>query len=614
MNKIILQKEILESEKLLLNLSEKVFGIENLDSMADWIIKLLELDSDLHRYLHFPSQKKIKKALSTLIKNDSDLTQPLLYLLSNRIGAYIATIDDIYNHPFRSAILDRLSSNFESLFKLLNKYRDNYEHIKTVSLIADALIGHRLNIYKSSLKETDLRVVLRTLYEDTDRSNKKVINTILNFVFSQLQHELKKNGYIQPPRHCWWAVNTIFSEAEDQWLRNNKTELNKILKHLLSTSEIAFSPRTDIDYTNIVPEIDSAYNEKTWIAINAIRLLKNDISPYIPEKTIKLLKSKVAADINIIIKSQPKDSIKFLQSKLIVLYEALNFYNIEETMKIISKEEISLNNARIGNYFYDESVTAIYNSIASSLNSFISKPSLLKKPTLSSMLLSGSPGQGKSELAIQISNDIESISQKYNKSFVQLYYTIGTQIKTDEDLFKSFKEINSSASNENTVKLVIFDEFDKASFDFYTPFLPFLERPVSPNFPIIIFIFAQSSYPTYDLFLNSSKMIANTAMRDFLTRLQLGHIDIPDIKFSPEQKILSVIGMAKSRKIPFHRISKKLLGYFALNEKVKNLRELFSDFTKNAEIYDNDLVIKLDKEQDFTKIYPHINGWINIKN
>ena len=191
----------------------------------------------------------------------------------------------------RGAILKPLLSNFEPLIKLVSKYNYNFEHSKTIPLVHNALEGHRLHIFKSSSKESDLRVALRAFYEDKNRDDKSAVIAILNFVFDQLKKEVKQSGYISQPRHAWWAVLTILSEADSSWLNKNKSFINKIIKHLISVIE--YSPRVDRDFTSIVPELDSVFNEKTWVTINAIRLYKKNISKYISRNTMQMLKAKI---------------------------------------------------------------------------------------------------------------------------------------------------------------------------------------------------------------------------------------------------------------------------------------------------------------------------------
>lgn len=615
MNKATLQKEILETEKIILTLSEKAFAIKDIDSMGDWIIWILKREPELSRYLHFPSQKKIKGALINLLEVNSHLTHPIVYLLSNRIAAYIATIEDLYNHPLRGSVLSPMLTNFEPLIKLIKKYKDNYEHPKTIQLICDALKGHRLHIYKSSPNEPDLRVALRAFYEDKNRDNFEAITTILDFVFQQLSEEKTNHGFISQPRHAWWALQTIVKEADSSWLNKNKTDLNNILKHLLSASVIEYSPRTDMDFTSRVPELDSPYNEKTWTTINAIRILKNNAALYLPAKTIELLKAKIESNIHILVNDKPEDSLKHLQSKLILLYDALGYYNVLEAVEMASQKVFNLKNRTVGKYLYADEVITSYKSISNSIQTFIKNPSKLKKPTLSSMLISGSPGQGKSELASQLVDEFEKIARLNNKDFIHDYFTIGTQIRTQEELLEKFQEL-CSVEKADTIRVVVFDEFDKATFDLYAPFLPFLEKPVNANAPLTFWIFAQSSFPNFALFNSYSQTLSNKAMRDFITRLQLGFIDLPELKVSPQQKAFSAIGIAKGGSQVIKKISRSCFLYFATNEKLQNIRDLMSDFTRHAEISNCDVVISQEledslKESDFN--FKNIDGFIKLE-
>src|SRR5262245_14858546 len=150
MEKLAIQKEITIVEFKLLDISKKIFEIKGIDSMNDWIVKVLKTEPDIAEYFHLPIQQKVKSPLLQLLEIPSLLTHPLVNLLSKRIGAFIATIGDLYNHALRGAALDPLLNNFESLIKHVKKYNDNYEHSKTIKLISDALKANRLHIYKSS--------------------------------------------------------------------------------------------------------------------------------------------------------------------------------------------------------------------------------------------------------------------------------------------------------------------------------------------------------------------------------------------------------------------------------------------------------------------------------
>ncbi|GAA4337820.1 hypothetical protein GCM10023149_47480 [Mucilaginibacter gynuensis] len=606
-----LQKEILESENLLLDLSKQAFTIKKVDSMADWIVNVLNEDGTLPTYLHFPTERKLRTAIVTLIKNVSGLTNPLVHLLSNRIGVYLGTVDDVFLHPLRSAVLDNIVHNFTPLNKLLHKHKNNFKHVKTLLIIANALKENNLDIYKSHLKDTDLRVVLRALFQDKNRDDNDAVHAVLEYSFSELQKEMKKNGYIQPHRHCWWAIYTIFREANQNWLQDHKLQLENVLEYLISLPDSNLYPRLDVDYGNVVPEINSLFNEKAWITINIIRILKSDLTAIISVKTIALLKKKAESDIDVLLKMHHDDSIKFLLSKLILLYESLSYYNIQETLKFVGQDSIAVDKFKVGSYYYDESVLKDFISIKAKVKSLLDKPTLYKKPTLGSILLSGSAGQGKSELAIQVAKDLGDLALQNDKQFIKHYFTIGTDITSTETLFEAFSLIDEN-DNADNLKLIVFDEFDKATFDFYTPFLPYLEKSIATGSSIKIYIFAQSSYPKANMLNDYANSLANKAMRDFLTRLQMGSIDLPDIKFSPVQKMFSVIGMAKARNLDVNEISRKLLAYFALNDDLKNMRQLFANFTDKAEIIQDGLQIKPEHQRILDNLYPNLNGAIKL--
>lgn len=610
MQKRNIQTEILNTEKKLLDISEKVFAINDIDTMNDWIVKVLNEKNDLAKNFHLPTNPQIKKALLTLIQNSSLLTHPIVNLLSKRISAFIATIGDLYNHPLRGAKLKPFLSNFEPLIKQVKKYNDNFEHSKSIKLISDALKANRLHIYKSSPKEPDLRVALRAFYEDKTRNQSEAIKSILDFVLSQLIKHEKQSGFISQPRHSWWAVLTLFAEADETWLTKNKPQLNKIIRHLIN--EVEYSPRADTDFASIVPELDSIYNEKTWVTINAIRLFKHEIENYLQPSLVKLLKSKIEQDFVILINEKEDESIKHLQSKLILLYDMLGYLNKIDAIKLSNEKTITLTKNRIGKFLYDDEVITQYKAVFPSIESIIKNRTIWKKHTLSSLLISGSPGQGKSEFASQLTDQIEKLANENKMSFVKHNKIIGTNINSSEELKLCLKEFSEQKGGENQVQVVVFDEFDKADFEFYTPFLPYLETTPTEEQPLTFWIFAQSTFPTFEIFKSYADTLTKKAMKDFSTRLKLGTIDLSELKISPQQKILTAIGYGVNTYPAIREISKQCFLYFATNETLQSSRDLTGVFAKETQVKAEKLMLA-DSVLNNGKKVDSKENWIKLK-
>lgn len=613
MSKKAIKDEIDLTEATIFRLSQRVRSMSEIDSMSDWIATVLQAETDLAKYLHLPSDKKTRNALLVIIRSNSQLSHPVINLLANRIGAYIATLTDLYNLPMRGKKLDPLLDNFQPLIDLLAKYRSNHEHAKTISSISDALKRQRLHIFKSGPREPDLRVALRAFYEDKNRENRAAVLNILEFIALQLRSEVRQSGYIAQPRHLWWAILTLVAEGRRAWLIARKMELNRVVKHALH--QLEYLPKIDADFTSIAPELDSTYNEKTWTTINAIRILKKDIAQYVSAKTAKLLREKIDSNIAAILELTPEHSLKHLQSKLIFLYEALSYYSFVESLEMANQKTLNLSGKNIGILLYADEVLEQYQAIISSIISFVNDPAKLKKPTLGAMLLSGAAGQGKSELVKQVLAEVGALAKSSGREFIMELFTIGTEISTAQSLAATLEALEV-VNNPNAIRVVVFDEFDKASFDFYTPFLPFLETAAGPNAPVTFWMFAQSSFSNFSLLNSYSQTLPNKAMRDFITRLQLGHIDLPELKASSQQRILTTIGLARSAEPLLKRISKHCLLYFAANDSLLNNRDLMKEFSRNAEVIDNDLLLSrafVRKLKSSDTRFTVADRWINLE-
>ena len=129
----------------------------------------------------------------------------------------------------------------------------------------------------------------------------------------------------------------------------------------------------------------------------------------------------------------------------------------------------------------------------------------------------------------------------------------------------------------------VFDEIDKADFNFCNPFLSLLESPVlngrsTPKF----WVFTQSQFSKFEDYREYANGLEKKSLRDFLTRLQWGVVEIPDLRFSPEQRLMSAIGIALRQFDKAKSISKGWAAYFMANYKIENNRVLIKDVKEKS--------------------------------
>ncbi|RZK20101.1 MAG: hypothetical protein EOO43_11330 [Flavobacterium sp.] len=347
------------------------------------------------------------------------------------------------------------------------------------------------------------------------------------------------------------------------------------------------------DPTNLVPELNSIYYENIWVTIDLIRIYKADIRKYVPESSVQKLSNKIELNLKTLLYQDTDESIRSIQCKLLVLYEALSHYSHIEILGLCSLTEIDLKNRYIGKLIYADDVLSSYNATKTSITNFIQSPDQWKKRPLTSLLVSSSPGQGKSELAKQIGNEIEQFAKTIGKGYEYKYNAIGSNISEESDLKKVLHELESTPSSDN-IRVIIFDEVDKANFDFFAPFLSYLESPLPATYPLTFYFFCQSKFSTFASLSNYAHTLENKSLRDFLTRMQLGHVDIPDLKFSPQQKVYTALGYAFSQFSELAYVSRDCLYMLAISDSQNN-RDVIGKFSKEVQLIENEkLALKKD--------------------
>lgn len=584
MEKQTILQEIFLIEKKLSEVSLKVKQAEVFASIDLWIEHVLKSDLQLANHFAIPTAERIRKALLTLITTNSPLTMPILNLLSTRIASYIAIIDDLKPHPMIGPAASSILDDFLPLVSLVHKYDIHFEQNKSIQLIRQALESNRLHIYQSYSKEPHLRIVLKTLQLDKSRDDKESVQYLLNFLFDQLKQNILQKGFILQPRHGWWALLDLMEESDPEWLLQNHDDLNEILQSFLRATE--YVPTTDP--TSVVPEMNSTYNEEIWVTINMMRFYKTSIDKFVPAETMALLRTRIESNLRDLVGKRNDDSIRSNLCKLLVSYEALDYLNYVEIVNICNQEQLDLSDRFIGKYLYNNDILDQFRPIKSSIHSLIEKRENWTKHLLSSLLISGPAGSGKSELMKQIIAEIKKVSEANGKEFHQQLFTIGTEIRTADELKETLKSIQT-AVGDSKVRVVAFDEFDKAEFNFPLSFLEVLAAETKIDEPVTFWMFGQSSYPTFDILSSYANSLSDKALRDFLTRIGLGKMNMGELKVSPQQKILTALGYAMIKFKNLESVSKSFLSYFASNEKLQNNRELIADFERCASYKDKKL-------------------------
>lgn len=276
-----------------------------------------------------------------------------------------------------------------------------------------------------------------------------------------------------------------------------------------------------------------------------------------------------------------------------------------------NQSELNITNNYIGKYLFNDEIVEKIRVINNTIKNFAKDKEKWTKRIMTTMIINGSAGQGKTELIDQIIFAIKTISVKEKFKFEVEKYSTGKDFNTTEDVAGILKKLEMSRENSKKIRVIVFDEFDKATFDFYSPFLPFLAADTVKNEPLTVWIFAQSSFATFNMFKYHANSLENKGPKDFLTRMQLGVIDIPELRTTALQKIYTILGYTLNKNPNVNEISKKCLFYFAKNEALNNNRDLLKVFTETSEILNNK--IALSESIDFSFNFKVKNNSTSIK-
>jgi hypothetical protein len=578
MHRADLLAEVRRLEDELLRASERIREVGTNDSLAGWLIKVLKSDDELARQFALPTEPKVTKALLVLLETDSAIQTPLITLLAQRVSAFVATIRDIAKHPLSSSRVSAIAENTREFVELLNRYEVNYDRRKTIPLVAESLKEHRSHIYKSSPRESDLRVALRAFYEDKEREEVEGVDFLLDFVMSELLEEVRHPGHLPQPRHAWWAVQTLLQEGRTEWLNTQRSSLNKVVAHLLS--QVEYRPSRELDYTSFVPELHSRDNEDLWAAINGCKILSGDRAWILNQANSSQIVKKLWHCVSGVLSgNQGYSNLKLVQSRLILLYEALIYLDLQATLRLATARTLDLGIARIGIRYYDPAVIDRFRELEGRMAGLLEEPSRWVRGTLSSAIISGAPGQGKSELATQLIAEFGDLATAHGFEFDALQLAIGKEVRDEDDLAAAL----SWEGKEGTIYCRMLDEVDKAQFDVYAQFLSLLETETDKR---TIWLFAQSAQPTFEQLRQDAEREGPRSLRDFLTRMQLGHVDVPSLAYSAVQKIYSALGMSKAINPGLAEVQRELLLELVRRTDVETNRDLMRIVAAECEVED----------------------------
>lgn len=608
MDKTAILQEISAIESKLLEVSQRVKHAERFDSIDSWIQYILEDDHELARHFVIPTSPRIRQPLLDLITINSPLNKPIVKLLSTRIASYVAVIDDLKVHPMIGPVVNIITDNFQPLVKLVRNYDIYFEQKKTIKLIHQALEANRLHVYESFPKEPSIRIVLKTLQLDTSRDDGESVQALLGFLFEQLKWNLRQPGSISQPRHAWWALLDLLEESEPEWLTEHRDILNETLTGFLAATE--YQPREQ-EPTSVVPEMNSIYNEKVWVTVNMLRVYRANIHGLFPPATIGNLVSKIELNMRELIYEQYDDSIRSNQCRLLVLYEAIAYLNYVDAQRLCNEEEVDLRGRYVGQYLYNDDVVSRFRDVKATINNLIADRRNWTRHILSSLLVSGPPASGKSELMRQIVAEIRQTAEANRKDFHEEFFTVGKRISAPEDL-KAVLEARPLPSGSEGVRVLAFDEFDKADFKFTAPFLEVLAAETKPDEPVTFWIFGQSSYPTFGIFESYASSLEDRTLRDFLTRFKLGKIDLAELRVSPQQRILTALGYALRKCPQLESVSRDCIRYFAVNEELLDNRTLIAGFDRSTSLKDNRLSLAAGVKFQGQRSEAGKDGWVRI--
>lgn len=557
------------AEKVIHEVADQLRLMPESGAIGSWLISAIERSASLSRRFGMSASPESKEALLQLLQSQEPLAASLSSMLATRVRIYLSSV----GHLIQDELVDGvLKSSLVPLMDLRNLARsarpDNFA--PSVSTVAKALKHHRLDGFRDEWTNTDLKVILRALHSNRQGGTKSARDELLKFLISQIRHEASTSGYVPEPRHAWWAIETVIDISDDDFLEKSKATINKAITKLLTRYEDTFKGGAEAN--TVCPELLTSENERLWAVINIARILCSEYCVHIPHKLqdqcIDILNEKLDS---IGQSTQEQDLVKRALDHLLLCNEVTRIGGVVEAVNIIQSPPIHLRSYRIGRYYYSAQVANVTQGLFAGLQPYFDDPGSCAKPVLTAAMVCGGAGQGKSEFAAQMAAEIQTMASAKALDAKLVSLAVGKQLNSNEELIAKISELYANTRDKD-VTVVVFDEIDKADFDFHTPFLTTLEDGAIRG--VVVSIFAQSSFLTKEAYQLFAQEKGNNALRDFLTRIGWGWVTLPQLSLSPDQRLMSAIGMIYAKYGAGVRFSQSWCAYFLNASKIKNNREL----------------------------------------
>lgn len=543
------------------------------DSLTTWLVNLPKVEPELAEYFELPRSSKLGKAMETILETNSLLTIPFLRLIASKVAVYLSNISDIAVHPIASPSLKGADRTLAPLRKLLAPYVD--EKPRNIADTFAALNQQRIESVLDPWNNSALRAILQTLYVDRGREESREKEALLEFVLKQLEAERAMAGRIPEPRHAWWAIETLLREGSSEFIEQNRSAINRTILHLMRLGD--YSPRQDLVSASIAPELHTREAEELWIGINIARILKAAALLKLPNGTTRQLNGRLSEIVRFHLRPTPQKSFKFSTIRLLLAQEALLTFTLADSELFESREILDLSSQKVGSSLWDDEVVTRVNEMLKAARRYLEERSRWTRPTLTSGMLCGLAGQGKSEMLKQLSAELTKLGAALGKNVSVHSLSVGREINTGADLVGILSELTAARDGTSSVRVLIFDEIDKAGFDFAAPFLSALESPCeASDIPVSFWVFAQSTYPEFQEYAAYANQLATKSLRDFLTRLQWGAIEMPDIRVAPRQRLMTALSIALGLHPRARRVTSRWCRFFSTNWELENARALGS--------------------------------------
>jgi hypothetical protein len=559
--------------KVIEDLISRMGKLTRQDSLTAWLINLPKVEPDLAEYFELPRSSKLGKAMETILETNSLLTIPFLHLIATKLAVYLANIADIARHPVASPSLRDAGKTLAPLRRLLAPYVD--EKPRNIADTFLALNQQRIESVLDPWNNSALRAILQTLYVDRGREESREKRALLEFILKQLEAERAMAGRIPEPRHAWWAIETLLREGNNEFVEQNRPVINKTILHLLKLGD--YSPRQDLVSASIAPELHTRETEELWIGVNIARILKAAGLLKLPKGTAKQLNGRLSEIVRFYLKPAQQKSFKFATIRLLLAQEALLSFTLADSELFESQEILDLSSQKVGSSLWDDEVVTQVNEMLKIAKRYLEERSRWTRPTLTSGVLCGLAGQGKSEMLRQLSNELSKLGTSLGKNVSVHSLSVGREINTNSDLVGILSKLAAARDGASCVRVLIFDEIDKAGFDFSAPFLSVLESSCeASDIPVSFWIFAQSTYPEFQEYTAYASRLSTKSLRDFLTRLQWGAIEMPDIRVAPRQRLMTALSIALSLHTQARKVTSRWCRFFSTNWELENARALGS--------------------------------------